>query len=63
MQVIRHDDTPDRAFLLIRHEKELYMGGLMVDAISFCKQIFRLLQSYVGYSIKEIGAIDLSHIL
>ena len=62
-QVIRHDDTPDRCFLLIRREKELYMGCLMVDDPSFCKQIFRLLQSYIGYSIAEIGGIDLRHTL
>jgi hypothetical protein len=63
MQVIRHDETPDRCFLLIRYEKELYMGCLMVDDISFSKQISRLLQSYIGYPVEEIGAIDLSHTL
>ena len=63
MQVIRHDDTPNRSFLLIEYQNELYMGCLMVDDISFCKQIFHLLQGYIGYSIKETGGIDLSHTL
>jgi len=39
------------------------VGCLMVDDILFCRQIFRLVQSYVGHSIEEIGGIDLSHTL
>ena len=50
-QVVRHDDTPDRCFLLIKHQKELYMGCLMLDDTSFAKQVAQLLQSYLGYSI------------
>jgi len=63
LQVTRRNDTADRCFVLMKYHNELYMGCLMVDDITFCKEIFRLLQSHIGYSIKEIGGIDLSHTL
>jgi len=63
MQVTRRDDTQNRCFLLMKYQNELYMGCLMVDDRSFAKQLFGLLQSYIGYSIREIGDIDLSHTL
>jgi hypothetical protein len=63
IQVTRRDETQNRCFLLMKYQNELYMGCLMVDDRSFAKQVFRLLQSYIGYSIKEIGDIDLSHTL
>ena len=63
IQVTRRDDTANRCFLLMKHQNELYMGCLMLADTSFVKQISHLLQSYIGYSIKEIGDIDLSHTL
>jgi len=63
MQVTRRNETQNRCFLLMKHQNELYMGCLMVDDPSLCKQIFRLLQSYIGFSIAEIGGIDLRHTL
>lgn len=35
----------------------------MLDDTSFVKQIFHVLQSYIGYAIEEIGGSDLSHTL
>ena len=63
IQVTRRDETQNRCFLIIKYQNELYMGCLMVDDQSFAKEVFRLLQSYIGYSIREIGDIDLSHTL
>jgi hypothetical protein len=53
MQVTRRDDTQNRCFLLMKYQNEFHMGCLMVDNHSFAKQVFRLLQSYIRYSIRE----------
>jgi hypothetical protein len=39
------------------------MGFMSFDDRPFCYEIYCLLKSNVGYSIKEIGDIDLSHTL
>ena len=62
-RTVMHDLMSHRCFLLIEHEKENYMGCLMFDDATFCKQIHQLLQFYVGCSIEEIGNIDLSFTL
>ena len=61
--VVRHDDQPDRCFLLMAHEPDYYIGCLMFDDHAFCKLIHELLQFCIGRSIQEIGSIDLSHTL
>jgi hypothetical protein len=43
-----HDLIPRRCFLLIEYEREYYLGCLMFDDATFCKQIHDLLQSYTG---------------
>jgi hypothetical protein len=61
--VIRNHETPTRCYLVIRHEDEVYTGALLFDAAQFCKQIETLLTGFLGYSIKEIGDLDLSYTL
>ena len=39
------------------------MGFMGFDDPSFCSDIYRLLKSNVGLSIKEIGDLDLSYTL
>ena len=60
---VLHENLPTRCFLVIEYEKYTYMGCLVFDDATFCKQIHDLLQLHIGSSIKDIGSIDLSHIL
>jgi len=53
----------NRIFLVVEHEGSEYMGCLLFDDPSFCRDIFRLLQAHLGLSIREIGDLDLSHSL
>ena len=62
-RIVMHDLISRRFFLLIEYEKEYYLGSLMFDDATFCKQIHDLLQNYIGSSIKDIGSIDLSFTL
>ncbi len=61
--LIFYDDNPRRRLLIIDSERERYVGALASDDASFCKQLYSILQSHIGESIKEIGAIDLSSTL
>jgi hypothetical protein len=53
----------DRMFLYMEYEGASYIGCLLIDHHSFCRQISRLLQDCCGRPIREIGDIDLSHTL
>ena len=53
----------NRLFLLIQHEGLRYMGSMAFDDPAFCYELYRLLKSKAGLSIKEIGDIDLSFTL
>jgi len=50
----------NRIFLVIEHEDSQYMGCLLFDDPSFCRDVFRLLQAHLGLSIRDIGGLDLS---
>jgi hypothetical protein len=39
------------------------MGFMGFDDLTLCNELYRLLKSTVGLSIKEIGDLDLSHTL
>jgi hypothetical protein len=60
---LRPEMFTNRLFLLIRHEGFRYMGSMAFDDPAFCYELYRLLNSQVGRSIKEIGDIDLSYTL
>jgi hypothetical protein len=61
--VMRHTEMPTKCYLVIDYEGERYTGCLLFDDASFCKHIEALLEDFLGYSIKEIGDLDLSHTL
>lgn len=61
--VVRHAETPTKCFLFIDYDGEVYSGCLLFDDPSFCRHIEALLEEFLGYSIKEIGDLDLSHTL
>jgi hypothetical protein len=54
---------PTQCYLVIEYEGERYAGCLLFDDGTFCQQIRKLLQCYLGYSTKEIGNLDLSYTL
>ena len=62
-RVCYHHHMPNECFLLIEHKDESWMGALVIDDRAFCAQIAEILRSYIDYSIKEIGGIDLSFTL
>jgi len=58
--VTRHYLVPLRCFLYMELEGRTYTGALLFDDAVFCEQIFDLLETCVGRSIKEIGDLDVS---
>jgi hypothetical protein len=63
---IRHlmsDLITNKVFLTIQYEGNRYVGSMAFDDERFCYEIYTLLKSKLGLSIKEIGDIDLSYTL
>jgi hypothetical protein len=56
-------EPPMACYLIIEYEKTEYMGALLIDDDSFCRQIYDLLQRHIGYDIHYIGGLDLGHTL
>ena len=54
---------PNKCFLLIEHEGEYFIGSLIFDDGTFCRQIADLLPKHIGHSIEEIGDLDVSRTL
>jgi hypothetical protein len=52
-----------RAFLIIEHEGNEYIGCLMFDDIAFCSQIRELLLGCRGQTVAQVGDVDVSHLL
>jgi hypothetical protein len=50
-------------FLMIACEGGEHIGRLIFDDGSFCQQIGKILETCTGRTIKEIGDLDLSHLL
>jgi hypothetical protein len=49
----------DKFFLFMKHQGLRYMGLMTFDDPKICSEIYLLLKSKVGVSIKEIGDLDL----
>jgi len=58
-----HTQMPNRIFLFIDHEGEMYTGCLLFNYLPFCRQLELILERQIGASIKEIGDLDLSYTL
>jgi hypothetical protein len=56
---IMHDQFANECFLVIESNKTRFVSPLIFDDAVFGEQICRLLQHYSGFSIKEIGDLDL----
>jgi hypothetical protein len=37
------------------------MGSMSFDDEKFCSEIYRVLEDYIGYSLIQIGDLDLSY--
>lgn len=58
-----HDLFDRKIFMFIRHDGNRFMGSMHFDDAQFCGQVFIILQFNIGRSIKEIGDLDLTHLL
>ena len=61
-QVLRRQASAEILFLVIQYQNRRYMGAMRFDDDAFCQEIYALLQSQLGLSIKEIGDVDVSHL-
>jgi hypothetical protein len=52
-----------KLFLLIEHDKRLYMGVTIVEDAAFGRQVHDLLQHHLDEPISAIGSLDVSHLL
>jgi hypothetical protein len=62
-QALLNNLMSTRIFLLINYQGSRYMGSMAFDNPEFCSEIYAVLNSHVGCSIKEIGDLDLSYTL
>jgi hypothetical protein len=62
-EVMMSNLVNDKVFMFMQHEGLRYMGFMVFDDPPFCYEIYRLLKSNLGLSIKEIGDLDLSYTL
>lgn len=61
--VYANERASNKCFLVMEHEKSVYVGCLIFNDHSFCAQISTILREQTGRPIKEIGDLDLSHTL
>jgi hypothetical protein len=59
-QILMSELIDDKLFMFIEYQGFRYMGAMAFDDPTFCREIYTLLKSKIGVSIKEIGDIDLS---
>ena len=62
-EVLVHELLDNKIFLFMMFEGSRYTGFLSFDDERFCSQIYTVLKSNMGRSIKDIGDIDLSYTL
>jgi hypothetical protein len=53
----------NNCFLVIEYDNHPYVGCLFLNDAVFCAQLITVLQDHAGFSIKEIGDLDLSGLL
>jgi hypothetical protein len=59
-EAMMNDLFDNKIFVFMNYQSSRYMGALHFDDRIFCCQIFTLLKSQVGRSIKDISDLDLS---
>jgi hypothetical protein len=53
----------NKCFLVINFQADSYIGSLIFKDPALCKQISHLLSDHIGRAIKDIGDLDVSHLL
>jgi hypothetical protein len=53
----------NKCYLVMEYNKEHYVGALLFDDATFCRQIATILQAHIGEAISDIGTLDLSSTL
>jgi hypothetical protein len=53
----------NRIYLFMEYRDSGYVGCLLIDDPTACRQIGEILLEQCGKTLKEIGQIDLSHLL
>jgi hypothetical protein len=61
--VLANEKLSSKCFLVIDHEKERYVGALLFDDLAICRQICWVLKTQTGRPIKDIGDLDITHML
>jgi hypothetical protein len=51
-----------RCFLWMEYADSMYLGCLLLDDLSFCQWVTKLLEENIGRPIESIGDLDLSHL-
>jgi len=58
-QVLTNYLLTTRVFLFIDYQGHRYMGAMDFDDPEFCNEIYSVLNSHIGYSLIQIGDLDL----
>ena len=58
-----HDLIANKIFLAMTHLSERYIAVLAFDDQVFANQLYLVLLKNIGREIREIGSLDLSHLL
>ena len=58
-----YDEAPNRCYLVIDYEGEVYIGSLLFNDIAFCRQIAALLRFQLGRAVKDIGDLEMAFTL
>jgi hypothetical protein len=63
-EVVRSMTGPmEHFFLVMQLNDNEYLGALLFEDPTFCSQIYNLLLTYCGHTIKDTGDLDVSHLL
>jgi hypothetical protein len=55
--------APHACHLFIEYQGREYLGTLLMDDATFCRQLYYILQYHTTRSIEQIGVLDLSYTL
>jgi len=62
-EVVMSNLIDNKVFMFIQVDSVRYVGFMAFDDPAFCSQIFYLLKDNLGRSIKEIGDLNVWHLL
>ena len=62
-QIISEPMLSKKCFLVIEHDNERYVGTLLFDDSMFCWLVSKMMQTHLGWAIKDIGDLDITFTL